>query len=286
MERGRDTHRRFAEGVEDVLVGKVAGGDDAHARLRQAALREALDETDRLRARWQEQEQRVGTSIAHPLQEGREVRVADRHAHLADDLAAGGSERLLELCLGVLPWPEIGDQRVDALQLVLRRPGGDRRGVLRQRVRDANDVGRARGDHRGGRVHHHHRLLRLSRERRYRERGRRQAEAGENVDVVLDHQLLRQPLADVAGGAGVVVANDQLDLAAGDRIAVSGEIEADAVLDLLAIGPERPGHRQHQTNLDRLGAERDRRHRQRQGCEQGQERSSLHRVSWCVSVET
>ena len=47
---------------------------------------------------------------------------------------------------------------------------------------------------------------------------RRQAEAGQHGDLVVDDQLLRQPLGDV-GHAGVVL-EDHLDLLAGDRVAV------------------------------------------------------------------
>ena len=49
-------------------------------------------------------------------------------------------------------------------------------------------------------------------------RGRRDAEAGEEVDLVVDDQLLREALGVV--GHGAVVLDDDLDLLAGDRVAV------------------------------------------------------------------
>ena len=67
-------------------------------------------------------------------------------------------------------------------------------------------------------------------------------EAGEDVDLVAHDQLLRQALGDVRRDAAGVLA-DELDLLAGDRVAVLLHVELDAVVDLGAAdrrtGPNR-----------------------------------------------
>ena len=70
---------------------------------------------------------------------------------------------------------------------------------------------------------------------------------GEDRDLVVDDQLLRQPLGDV-GHAGVVL-DDELDLLAGDRVAVLLHVELHGRLDLAAGRGERAGHRQDQADL-------------------------------------
>ncbi len=85
-------------------------------------------------------------------------------------------------------------------------------------------------------------------ERRGRERGRRHAEAGDEIDLVVDDQLLR-------GGLGLVrnrgvVLEDDLDLLAGDGVALLLHVELDRVLDLLAGRGLAAGHRQDQADLD------------------------------------
>ena len=82
-------------------------------------------------------------------------------------------------------------------------------------------------------------------------RGRRDAEAGEHVDLVVDHQLLREAARGV--GHGGVVLDDHLDLAAGDRVAVLRHVELDRRVDLPAGGGLLAGHRQDQADLDRAG---------------------------------
>jgi hypothetical protein len=101
-----------------------------------------------------------------------------------------------------------------------------------------------------------HRLFRLGRQRGHREGRRRQPEPGEDVDLVLDHQLLRQPLAHVAGRARAVVLHDQFHLAAAVGVALGCQIELHAVFDLLAIGRERSRHGQHEADLDGIGRQR------------------------------
>ena len=79
---------------------------------------------------------------------------------------------------------------------------------LRQREAGAHDVGRGLGDARRGRGHHHQRRLRLRGDRRRGQRRRRDAEAGQHVDLVVDDQFLREAARHV-GQAGVVL-EDQL----------------------------------------------------------------------------
>ena len=71
-----------------------------------------------------------------------------------------------------------------------------------------------------------------------------------NGDLVVDHQLLRQPLGDV-GHAGVVL-QDDLDLLAGDRRAVARLVELHRRVDLLAGRGLLAGHRQDQADLHRV----------------------------------
>ena len=149
------------------------------------------------------------------------------------------------------PGAVVADQRVDLLDLVLGGPLGDRRRHLRQRERHPHDVGRLRGDRAGRGVHDDHRDLRLGRDRRDRHRVRRQAEAGQELHLVARHQLLRHALGEIGRRAGRVL-DDELDLLAGDRVAVRLHVRAHAVRDLTAVGRERPRHLHHDADLDRL----------------------------------
>ena len=57
------------------------------------------------------------------------------------------------------------------------------------------------------------------------------SEAREDVDLVAHDQLLREPLGDVRREAADVLADD-LDLLAGDGVAVLLHVDLDAVVDL------------------------------------------------------
>ena len=86
----------------------------------------------RLRAAGYEHEDRFRIEVFDALHEGGEIRVGDRHAHRADDLAAGGLEGLLEGVFGVDAGAEIGHHGVDLLDAAFGgRPGAERVGDLR-----------------------------------------------------------------------------------------------------------------------------------------------------------
>ena len=148
------------------------------------------------------------------------------------------------------------------------------------RHRGAHHVGRLGGDDRGRGVHHHHELLRLGRDVAGRERVRRQHEARQDVDLVAHHQFLREALGHVRRDAADVLA-DELDLLAGDRVAVLLHVELDAVVDLVAGVGELARIGQDHADLDGVL-----RHRRRHG---GQDRlaiSALRIVSLPVHVRS
>ena len=81
------------------------------------------------------------------------------------------------------------------------------------------------------------------------ERFGRQREAGEDVDLVAHDQFLRQALGDVRIRAAGVLADD-LDLLAGDGVAVLLHVELDAVVDLRAGVGELAGIGSDDADLD------------------------------------
>src|SRR5213078_3534250 len=91
--------------------------------------------------------------------------------------------------------------------------------------------------------------LALGGDRGRRERLGREAESDEEVDVVARDQLLRESLGDLGRRAGGVAAQD-LDLLAGDGIAMLLEPGLDAVLDLPTDVGERARERGDETELD------------------------------------
>ena len=121
---------------------------------------------------------------------------------------------------GVMARTVVGDQRIGLLDpALLEGPLAEGVVDLRDRQRGAHDIGRLLGDDRGGGVHHHHQLLGLRGDVGSAERLGRQGEAGEDVDLVADDQLLRQALGHVGRRAAGVLADD-LDLLAGDLVAM------------------------------------------------------------------
>ena len=97
--------------------------------------------------------------------------------------------------------------------------------------------------------------------------GRRHAEASDEIDLVVDDQLLREPLGVV--GNRRVVLEDDLDLLAGDGVALLLHVQLDGVVDLLAGRGLAAGHRQDQADLDRILRAR---RRQRRGARDGSQR--------------
>ena len=115
-----DAERDIADAVGRVVVGDVAGRDEADARLVEAALAELLSERRAL-ARRQKAEDAVGLEVGDHLQEGREVAAPERRADLADELATVWQELALEELLGVDAGPVVGNERDGPLDAALGR---------------------------------------------------------------------------------------------------------------------------------------------------------------------
>ena len=146
---------------------------------------------------------------------------------------------------------EIGHQREHALDTVLRCPLRHRLRVLRQRMRYAYDVRRARRDHGGRRVHDDHRLLRFGGNRRHRERVRGQSESRQDVDIVARHKLLREPFGDVRRRAGRIL-DDELDLLSAEDVAVQFEVGLHAARRSATVIGERAGEFGDDADLHRI----------------------------------
>ena len=250
MERRDDADRVVAHVLQRVLHGDLAVAEDLRGLRRDAAAGQRLAERRRLRAAGDENEDGVRIGVLGALHEGGEIRIRHRHPHRSHRLAARRLEPADEAGLGIDARPVVGDHRVDGLDALFRRPVAEHLVDLRDRHRGACHVGRLRGDDRGGGIHHHHEFLRLGRDVGRRDRVRRQGEAGQEVDVVAHHQLLRQALGDLGGDAADILADD-LDLLAGDGVAVLLHVELDAVVELDAGIGELAGERQDHADLDR-----------------------------------
>src|SRR5439155_3641882 len=79
------------------------------------------------------------------------------------------------------------------------------------------------------------------------EGGRRNTESGDEMDLVVDDQFLREALGVVGNRA--VVLEDDLDLLAGDGVALLLHVKLNGVVDLLAGRRLPAGHRQDQADL-------------------------------------
>ena len=95
--------------------GGLAGAEDLGLVRIDAALGERLAERRRLRAARNEDHDRFRIEVLGALHEGGEVRVGDREAHRADDLAAGFLEGALEARLEVVAGAVVGHHRVGLL---------------------------------------------------------------------------------------------------------------------------------------------------------------------------
>ena len=247
--RGDGAERGIAHVVQQIVVHHVAGADHLDAGLVEPALGKLLHERAALTCR-HEHEHGVRLGVFHPLQERRKVGIGQRHLDLFDDLAAAGGEVLLEEVQRVVTGSEVRGQRRDLLDAVLGGPVADDGGGLREGKTGAHDIGRALGDDRGAGRHHDLRDLALGRQRR-RGKGRRgNAEAGDEIDLVVDDQFLREALGIV--GDRAVILQDDLDLPAGDGVALLLHVELDRIVDLLAGRRLAAGHRQDQADLHAL----------------------------------
>ena len=190
-----------------------------------------------------------GFEILRPLDEGGEIRIRHRETHRPDDLAAAFLEGALEGRFGIVAGTVVGHHSVALLDAALGRPPSERVHDLRQGDRRADHVGRLGDNDRRGRVHHHHEFFRLLRDGGGSDRIRRQHPAGQDVHLVANDEFLRQPLGKVGRNAANVLADD-LDLLAGNGVAVLLHVGLDAVLDLDAGVGELSGERQHEADLD------------------------------------
>src|ERR1700730_12341958 len=255
---GDDAEQRVAGVRQIVVVGDVARADQLDAGFVEAAFGELPRESSRLSGR-HEDEQRIGMQVGGALQERREVGIGQRHFQGFQNLAAAlGEVRLKDLAgFGTRrPVRQYGHRLAAA---VLDRPVGDDAGLLAEREARGHVIRRALGHHRGARNRHHRRHLGFGGDRRHGHRARRDA-GGQQRYLVVDDQLLGEPLG-VVGDAGVV-AEDQLDLLAGDAVAMLRHVELGRGGDFTAARGVRPGHLHDHADLDRVlrrgaaGAER------------------------------
>ncbi len=249
--RRDDAERGVAHVLEGLLVGELQLRHDLGLARVDAAIRQRLGDRRRLRAARHEDEDRFRVHVLGALHEGGEVGIGDGIAHRADDLAPGRLERAVEGGFGVMAGGKIRHHRIDLPHPVLVGPDAERLVELRQREGHPRHVGRLGRDDRGGCVHHHHELLRLRRYVGRRHGIGRERETGEEIDLVAHHQLLGEPLGDVGGDAAGILADD-LDLPAGDRVAVLLHVELDAVVGLGSGIGELARERQDQADLDGL----------------------------------
>ena len=174
-------------------------------------------------------------TVANALQKRREVRVGERNADRFHDFAADLLEARGEGGFPFDAWGPIVDQRNDVLAAVLGRPFSQNPGLRGQNETRTNEIRRLRRRDRGARGQDQRGFLRFCGERRDRERGRRSADA-QHVDLFADDHLLDQP-ARIIGDAAVI-ADDQLNLAAGHSVAVLLHIKLQRGLQLSAPGAE------------------------------------------------
>jgi hypothetical protein len=120
---------------------------------------------------------------------------------------------------------------------------------LWNRQRGAHNVRRLRGDDRGRRIHNNQKLLCFGGDIRGAERFWREREAGKDVDLVANHQFLREALGDVRVRAAGVLAYE-FDLLAGNRVAVLLHEQLDAIVHLRGGVGKLAGVGHDQADLD------------------------------------
>ena len=227
-----DPKRGVAHLLDRRVVGELTRSQDLHLGRIEPAFGDRLAERGGLRAGGNEHENRFRVQVLGALHIGREVGIGDRHAHRADDLAAGGLERAMKSAFGIMTRAIVRHHRVGLLDAALGRPGPERFRNHRKRQRDADAILGFGSDDRGRGIHDHHHLLRFFGDIACRERVRRQHEARQDVDLVADDEFLRQTLGDVRRDATDILADD-FDLLARDRVAVLLHVKLDAVVDLV-----------------------------------------------------
>jgi hypothetical protein len=133
------------------------------------------------------------------------------------------------------------------LRSVFRRPVRKHAGLLGVGPAGADKIRRPFRD--DGRPRHHddRRRLAFVDQRRNGQHVRRQT-AAQNGDLVGNDQLLGYPLR-IVGNAGVIP-DDQLDLAAGNHIAVLRHVEACAGNGLFSDRTQHPGERHDEPDFD------------------------------------
>ena len=118
-------------------------------------------------------------------------------------------------------------------------------------------------------------FFRFGRNAASRNRVRGEHEAGQDVDLVAHHEFLGQPLGDRRRDAADVLADD-LDLLAGDGVAVLLHVKLDAFVDLLGGVGELARIGQNDADLDsalRLAGGRHQARRQQGGA---REQNAFH----------
>jgi hypothetical protein len=95
MARRHDAEERVGHAREFVIVGQVIGSNQANARLVHAPFQELFGEDAGL-VTGENGEQRIGTEIARPLQERREIRIGERDPNGCEDLRAALGDAVLE----------------------------------------------------------------------------------------------------------------------------------------------------------------------------------------------
>ncbi len=213
-------------------MGQFTLGQHLEVRRRNAAVGKRLADGRGLGPTRHEDVYSLGSRIGHALHEGGEVRIGHRRAIGPHDRTTRFGEALGERGLGIDARTIVGHQRIGLADALLIGPGAE--GIIELRDGDAgaHDIGRLLGHDRGRRIHHHHQLLRFGGDFSRAERLGRQGKTGNDVDIVAHHQLLRQAPRHV-GGRAARIALDDLDGLAGHFIAMLGQIEVDARLELV-----------------------------------------------------
>ena len=282
--RGDHAQGAVAHVVELVVVGHIASTNQLDAGLVHAALQKLLHHRS-TRARRHKHKQRIGLEVADLLQEGGEIGVAHGHPQRLGHLTAVEQQPLREEFFSVQARTVIADQGHHFLDAVFRSPVGQCHRSLRQGEAGAHDVRRGQGDAAGGCGHDHLGCFGLGGNGGCSQGRWRDAKTSQHIDLVIDHQFLRQAFGDIRD-AGVVF-DDQLDLAAGHGVAVLRHVEASSRFNLATGGGLLPGHGQDQADfeLSLLGAGVAGQQGACSQCCGAEELSFLHRESpgWVIS---